>query len=170
MIFDKILYDRHNFFKATYLRTRAILGNAMRYFGYHKILIPPRSDRSGNFRGLPYLTIKENGNLRCTSCRLCESYCPPQCIHIESRYGKNPNNLQEEGPPGLFRIDILHCTFCGFCVEACPVDAIRMSSEDCLSDHAGKNWSLDQKVLAFRPSLNQSKGILSDVKDENRNQ
>ena len=168
MIFDKTFYDQHNFLKATYLRTRAIIGNVLRYFGYHKILIPNHTARSGTFRGLPYLTIKDDGSLRCTSCRLCESYCPTKCIHIESRHGKNPRNPQEEGPPSLFRIDILHCTFCGFCVEACPVDAIRMSSEDCLSNHAGTNWSLDQKVLAFRSSLNHSKGIISDIKDENR--
>ena len=168
MIFDKKFYHQHNFFKANYLRVRAVVGNILRYFGYHKMIGRYDTGRSGVFRGLPYLTVKEDGSLRCTSCRLCELHCPTKCIHIESRHGKDPRNPGEEGPPSLFRIEILRCTFCGFCVEACPVDAIRMSSEDCLSDHAGKNWSLDQKILAFRPTLNNSKGIVSVVEDKNR--
>ena len=163
MILNKKLYEPHNFFKALYLIAKTIIKNILRYCGRKKTPFSAKQARSDRFRGLPYLTLKENGTLQCTSCRLCESYCPPRCIHIESKYGTNPKSSHDQGPPSLFRIEILHCTFCGFCVEACPVDAIRMSSEDCLSDHAGKNWSLDQKTLAFRSSLNDSKGILSRV-------
>ena len=163
MILNKKLYDRHSFIKASYLSVKIIVKNILRYCWRRKISNFKKKSRSDRYRGLPYLTIVGAGILKCTSCRLCELYCPPKCIHIESDHGKDPRNPHDEGPPSLFRIEILHCTFCGFCVEACPADAIRMSSEDCLSDHAGKNWSLDQKVLAFRPSLNNSKGVLSDI-------
>ena len=66
-----------------------------------------------------------------------------------SQYGKDPRSPQDQGPPSLFQIEILRCTFCGFCVEACPVDAIRLSSEDCLSDHAESDgrW-----IKTFSPS------------------
>ena len=156
MILNKKLYERHSFIKSSYLSIKIIVKNILRYCWHKKTPSFLGKNRADRFRGLPYLTLKENGTLRCTSCRLCEVYCPPRCIHIESKHGKDPKNPLDEGPPSHFRIEILHCTFCGFCVEACPADAIRMSTEDCLSDHAGKNWSLDQKVLAFRPSLDNS--------------
>ena len=80
---------------------------------------PPR------YRGRHRLTLKENGDIKCTSCFLCSTACPADCIYIEAAEHDDPSI---EKFPHRYEIDTLLCIYCGYCVEACPVDAIRMDT------------------------------------------
>jgi len=77
------------------------------------------------FRGRHRLTLKANGDIRCTSCFLCATACPARCIYIEAAEHDDP---KVEKFPKRYEIDTLLCIYCGYCVEACPVDAIRMDT------------------------------------------
>lgn len=168
MILRKEYYERYGLLKVCYLTIRLWIAFVLRLFlmvrGGSKS-VGLSSDGEVPARGLPYLTIKKDGSLKCTSCMLCVSYCPSSCISIDSKYGKTVGN---EGPPESFKIEVLKCIFCGFCEEACPADAIRMSTKQDLSDHAEQEWVVDQSYLAFRDELNQGKGVVSTVAQRSR--
>ena len=77
------------------------------------------------YRGRHRLTLKPNGDIRCTACFLCATACPARCIYIEAA---EHSNSEIEKFPHRYEIDTLLCIYCGYCVEACPVDAIRMDT------------------------------------------
>jgi NADH-quinone oxidoreductase subunit I len=168
MILHKQLYQRHGLLKGIYLSLKVIVFRSIRsILGLEErmtIDYPDKKYEYGqNLKGLPFLTVKKDGELRCDACMLCVSYCPSKCIHIEAAPAEN-----ETSKPVSFHIEALRCIFCGFCVEACPIDAIRMSGEHELAGHAEENWLFDQSKLAYRPTLNQGKGVLSTIEVDRR--
>lgn len=81
-------------------------------------------------RTIPFLVYDgddaEKG-LRCTSCTICETECPPKCIYIVKDTTKKPDYLGKmQNQPKIFDIDISVCMGCGICAEVCPFESIKM--------------------------------------------
>ncbi|MDP2599220.1 MAG: NADH-quinone oxidoreductase subunit I [Deltaproteobacteria bacterium] len=77
------------------------------------------------YRAEHRLMLREDGQIRCTACLLCQTICPANCIEI---LAEESEDKTIEKRPKLFTINELRCVFCGLCVEACPCDAIRMDT------------------------------------------
>ena len=77
------------------------------------------------YRGRHRLTLYDDGAIKCTSCFLCATACPANCIYIEAA---EHDDEEVEKFPARYEINTLLCVYCGYCVEACPVDAIRMDT------------------------------------------
>jgi len=89
-----------------------------------------------NFRNFPFLVFDNDdptpgAGLRCTSCKICEKACPPQCIYIELERDENGKSNK---CPAVFEIDYSVCMNCGICAEVCPFDSIYMDNEFELSN------------------------------------
>ncbi len=85
-----------------------------------------RKPYSRRFRGVHALTLRPNGQLKCTACYLCATACPAECITIEA--AASPDDSIEK-VASRYEIDLSRCIFCGFCVDACPEEAIVMTRE-----------------------------------------
>ncbi len=89
-----------------------------------------KREYSQRFRGEHFISVDANKVENCTSCYLCQTVCPAECITIiaeERPNDQNPYGVRKEKRPVRFDIDALRCCFCGFCEEACPKDAIKLS-------------------------------------------
>ena len=94
-------------------------------------------------RGQPRLVVKDDGNIACVSCGMCEAACPAYAITIDG--GETDRAIERE--PKRFDIDMLRCILCGFCEEACPKDAIYMSDELELADYSRAALIYDMEKL-----------------------
>ena len=94
-------------------------------------------------RGQPRLVVKDDGNIACVSCGMCEIACPAYAITIDG--GETDRMIERE--PKKFEIDMLRCILCGFCEEACPTDAIFMSNELELADYTRAGLVYDIEKL-----------------------
>jgi len=94
-------------------------------------------------RGQPRLVVKDDGNIACVSCGMCEAACPAYAITIDG--GETDRAIERE--PVRFDIDMLRCILCGFCEEACPKDAIYMSDELELADYSREALIYDMQKL-----------------------
>ena len=94
-------------------------------------------------RGQPRLVVKDDGNIACVSCGLCEAACPAYAITIDG--GETERPIERE--PVRFEIDMLRCILCGFCEEACPKDAIYMSDELEFADYSRAALVFDMEKL-----------------------
>jgi NADH-quinone oxidoreductase subunit I len=87
-----------------------------------------KREYSERLRGRHILTTRDDGQLRCVACYMCETACPADCIHIVAE--EDPEATVEwEKRAKVYEIDLLRCVFCGYCVDACPKEAIIMSRE-----------------------------------------
>jgi NADH-quinone oxidoreductase subunit I len=103
-------------------------------------------------RGQPRLVVKDDGNIACVSCGMCEVACPAYAITIDG--GETDRTIERE--PVRFDIDMLRCILCGFCEEACPKDAIFMSNELELADFSRQALVYDiEKLKRPRSALQQ---------------
>ena len=94
-------------------------------------------------RGQPRRVVKDDGNIACVSCGMCEIACPAYAITIDG--GETDRTIERE--PKKFEIDMLRCILCGFCEEACPKDAIFMSNELELADYTRAGLVYDMEKL-----------------------
>ncbi|MBM3976499.1 MAG: NADH-quinone oxidoreductase subunit I [Planctomycetes bacterium] len=113
-------------------------------------------------RGQPRLVVKDDGNIACVSCGMCEVACPAYAITIDG--GETDRAIERE--PKRFDIDMLRCILCGFCEEACPKDAIYMSDELELADFSRQALVYDiEKLKRPRSALQKRIDYVNKLND-----
>lgn len=159
MILKRELYQRHGYFKGILivlsLQMSRLLKMFLSVFKKDEGRLEGSEDqRSSKYKGMLALTVNKQGELQCTGCGLCQTVCPSDCIDIQ--FDKKKKGVE------AFNIDLLRCVFCGLCEEACPIDGIRHTAEIPSPGHFEQNWNIGIPTLAYRKSLNNGKGLLSE--------
>lgn len=118
MIIDLKKYREHGYLKA--LRFIAL---KMFYNQSQKVSLDNKLVKSENlFRNYPRLISKDNNQILCISCALCEKACPEDCIEIKS---SGVSEDLKAGPrPHSFKIDLSKCSRCMTCIDVCPTNAL----------------------------------------------
>jgi NADH-quinone oxidoreductase subunit I len=125
-IFRGLVVTGYRFWRNLFLNVAHQVGLLKNRRSMVTVQYPEERKRYGDhYRGSHRLTLKEDGSVRCTSCFLCATACPANCIYIEAAESPDP---KVEKYPARYEIDTLRCIYCGYCVEACPCDAIRMDT------------------------------------------
>jgi len=121
-------------------------------------------------RSFPFLIFDgdpETG-IRCTSCKICEKECPPQCIYIVQDRDAAGKPIRR---PKVFNIDISVCMGCQICVEVCPFESIRMDNiyEMSSYDRFGSLVVTKQQLLKsneYYHSINHTEAAATDARIE----
>jgi len=82
----------------------------------------------------------------CTACKLCEKFCPIDCIQILLEKRELDGAPKPVRGMSAFDIDMGKCMYCGLCVEPCPTGSIRMTQH-----FEGADQTLDSMVFRFVP-------------------
>lgn len=110
-----------------------------------------------NSRTFPFLVFDDSPEkMRCTSCKICETECPPKCIYIVMERDEKGKPLQR---PKVFDIDISVCMQCQICVEVCPFEAIKM---DC--DYEKSQYGRFKELMLRLPDLLKSNEYYHKIK------
>jgi formate hydrogenlyase subunit 6/NADH:ubiquinone oxidoreductase subunit I len=105
------------------------------------------------------LTVNEEGELNCTSCRLCVDACPTHCLQLSPAPGQGAPSA-----PAFFNFEPLKCITCNLCEDICPEGAIAFIPQGNLCGGGHTDWAKDLYHLAYREELNDGKGLtIGDV-------
>lgn len=63
----------------------------------------------------------EEGNHKCTGCKICQNACPGFIIEVDLTVNEDRSKHIDH-----WKYQRTACMMCGLCVEACPFDAIQM--------------------------------------------
>ncbi len=159
MILKRELYQRHGYFKGILIVLSFQISRLFKLFLslFKKDdgrLTVNEDQKLSKYKGMLALTVNKQGDIQCTGCGLCQAVCPSDCIDIQ--FDKKKKGV------GAFNIDLLRCVFCGLCEEACPIDGIRHTAEIPSPGHFEQNWNVGISTLAYRKSLNNGNGLLSE--------